>query len=929
MASSLDSENLYGLEVIRKKEYTFLHIPTNFSWKQLQRRELLDFLNQPGSKLVYTPGIVESREHFFQYYPLYSMALDGFVSQMHFFQSKASGGPRLIVYCPESAEARLIYKTSCEQMYFRCREKFFAENFQRHGQPYINVFFNKIDEVVAVNLWLLLRQNSIYMQGRALSTLVFVTNMNLVNKRLIAADKAVNNQEDQRAIFAPCCQVKDNQTLSARAICRLVFEPIWTNLDTYLKKQENFGNNEEQNITQIEMAIDAPKQQSLEELTLFKDYYASDKSQGISFVPGKKVGAYDILEQIGAGGMAKVYKARHEQLDRIVAIKVMKSSGKGQGHQRFLSEAKLSARLKHPNIVSVHDSGSIDDIDYIVMDFIPGKTLQNFITQSKTGLDRSLQIMKQVMAAVEYAHDNGIIHRDLKPSNIIIEQHSKRPLVMDFGLAKEIKHGKDMTKTGEIIGTPKYMAPEQASGQKRKISPKTDVYSLGAIFYQLLTGIAPFQGRSTMAILYSVLHTEAIPLRKINPKIPVELETMCMKALEKQPEKRYQSVKEFKHDLELFLNGEPITARPVGVLVRGWKKIRKHKLVASLLVTIIALLAISIIWYNEISKTVILAPADQYKRKAQKLFNEGRFSEAEKYLSKAIKLNPQDFDAYLNRANIYRSIRNFKQGIADIEKAIAIRPHNTLPYKAGADIYRLSNNLPDCERYLTKALTLAPQDFQSYRNRGIVRLTRGNCNGAQQDFDRAIAIAPDKAQNYKERANFYSTQRKLDRAEKDYSKAIELEANDADAYIGRSYVRRHLGNFLGALQDINKFIEISSNKLVGYKSRLELYLAYRKSAEAKLDLLKILELDPNDVKAYMAKAQLEYMDKNFSLAEQNLKKALELKPDSFEIYCMLGDLHCALQYYKKALDDYQKALALNPNLPGLRAKMKQISNMIK
>ncbi len=290
-------------------------------------------------------------------------------------------------------------------------------------------------------------------------------------------------------------------------------------------------------------------------------------------------GAYELQAEIGAGGMGKVYKAFHPQLQRTVAIKVMLRSGAehSEERKRFLTEARLTAKLRHPNIVAVHDSGTLDGTDFIVMDFVKGSTLQDVIKEKTLSIRQSLEVMRGMAAAMNYAHENSVIHRDLKPANVIIEEETQRPLIMDFGLAKNIELSVDQTRDGQIMGTPRYMPPEQAEGNLKKISPKTDQYALGAILYEMLVGQPAVEGDAPATIIYNVLYKEILPPKTYNPKLSDDLQTICLKSLEKDIDRRYDSCGNMAQDIESFLNGEVISARPTTFWYRSWKKIKRNK----------------------------------------------------------------------------------------------------------------------------------------------------------------------------------------------------------------------------------------------------------------------------------------------------------------------------------------------------------------
>jgi serine/threonine-protein kinase len=293
---------------------------------------------------------------------------------------------------------------------------------------------------------------------------------------------------------------------------------------------------------------------------------------------------YQLLELIGSGGAGDVYKASDLQLRRLVAVKLLRSDGRPLA-QRFLREAQAQARVTHENVCPVYEVGAIDGRPCIAMQFVSGKTLA--VAALEMRLEERLRVMHCVVEAVQAAHALGIIHRDLKPSNVLVElgsDGSARPYVMDFGLAREIDRngGATMTGAGIIVGTPSFMAPEQARGDVEQIDRRTDVYGLGATLYAVLLGRPPFEGVTTIELLQRVVHDEPAAPRKIQPALPVDLETIILKCLDKDPARRYPSAKALATDLDLFLRGEPIHARPLPLATRLARRVKKHRALATL-----------------------------------------------------------------------------------------------------------------------------------------------------------------------------------------------------------------------------------------------------------------------------------------------------------------------------------------------------------
>src|SRR5439155_1583944 len=316
----------------------------------------------------------------------------------------------------------------------------------------------------------------------------------------------------------------------------------------------------------------------------------------------REYGDYELLEEIGRGAQGVVYRARQKSLNRTVALKVI---GLGQwatqAHlKRFRVEAEAAASLDHPCIVPIYEVGERDGCCYFSMKFIDGGQLDEVARRQPMSNRDAAELIAMLARTVHYAHEHGILHRDIKPGNILIDAKGE-PHLTDFGLARLVETESTITRTTEALGTPSYMAPEQAKGNNTQLTSATDVYGLGAVLYHLLTGHPPFAGGTTYQTIRLLLETEPRQPRLWNPKLDRDLSTICLKCLEKDPQRRYPTALALAEDLERWLKHEPIQARHTRMLARGRKWVRRNPALAGMLASLVALAtAIGVIvWKSE------------------------------------------------------------------------------------------------------------------------------------------------------------------------------------------------------------------------------------------------------------------------------------------------------------------------------------------
>jgi WD40 repeat protein len=289
---------------------------------------------------------------------------------------------------------------------------------------------------------------------------------------------------------------------------------------------------------------------------------------------------YEVMDEIGRGSMGVVYRAWQTELRRLVALKLLLATASAPARARFRTEAEAVARLYHPNIVQVYAFGEVRGQPFFSMELVEGGTLARLVRNGPLPVRQAAELIATLARAIDYAHTRGVVHRDLKPANVLLAEDGT-PRVTDFGLAKLLIGSSEQTATGELLGTPAYMAPEQAGARETPVTPAVDIYALGAILYEMLTGRTPFWADSAVGLLMQVRNVEAIRPNRLRPGLPRDLETICLKCLEKTPTQRYDSAAALADDLNRFLHHEPIRARPVGRLARLWRWSRRNPALAT------------------------------------------------------------------------------------------------------------------------------------------------------------------------------------------------------------------------------------------------------------------------------------------------------------------------------------------------------------
>jgi tetratricopeptide (TPR) repeat protein/predicted Ser/Thr protein kinase len=543
-------------------------------------------------------------------------------------------------------------------------------------------------------------------------------------------------------------------------------------------------------------------------------------------------GDYELLEEIGRGGQGVVYRARQKSLNRTVALKVI---GLGQwatqAHlKRFRREAEAAANLDHPCIVPIYDVGEREGSCYFSMKFIDGGQLDEVAKRKPISSRDAAELIAKLARTVHYAHEHGILHRDIKPGNILLDAKGE-PHLSDFGLARLLETKSTVTHTMDVLGTPSYMAPEQASGHNEQLTSATDVYGLGAVFYQLLTGHPPFTGGTTYETVQLVLETEPRQPRLLNPKIDRELSTICLKCLEKDPKRRYSSALALAEDLEHWLKHEPIRAKRSGLVIRARKWVRRNPAIAALIAALIVVVAVGLggaLWESH------RVQGDRA------LVRRANLSEKERVrLEAEQKKNPAAYEAYLRgRAFTFAAgtqlVKPDPDGaIRSYQEAVKLNPGFAQAWA------RLS--CAQSERYWLEALDPSPARLAA----------------AKDALDHALALAPDLPETHLALGYYrYHGQRNFTGALAEFRQAEQDLPNDFDITFAIVTIERRLGHWEEAIAGLRRAIELAPRHVDAYNELALTYVFLRRFPEALATADRVLAWDPAETFALGLKAQV-------------------------------------------------------------------------
>jgi TolB-like protein/predicted Ser/Thr protein kinase len=645
-------------------------------------------------------------------------------------------------------------------------------------------------------------------------------------------------------------------------------------------------------------------------------------------------GDYELLEEIGRGGQGVVYRARQRSLNRTVALKVI---GLGQwatkAHlKRFRLEAEAAASLNHPCIVPIYEVGERGGACYFSMGFVEGGQLEEVVKHEPVPTRRAAELIAKVARTVHYAHEHGILHRDIKPGNILLDAKGE-PHLTDFGLARLMEKESTVTHTLDVIGTPSYMAPEQAVGNNAAVSSVTDVYGLGAVFYELLTGHPPFAGGTTFETIRLVLDSEPRQPRLWNPKIDRDLATICLKCLEKDPQCRYASALALAEDLERWLKHEPIRARRIGVFTRGKKWVWRNPTTAVLIASLVALVAAVgvIVWKSELvrrpipASIAVLPFLDLSQAKDQEYFCDGMSEEILDALAKidGLRVVARTSSFSFKGKNANASEVGKKLNVENVLEGSLRREGNRI--RISAQLVNARNGFhlwsQTYERELQGVFALQDEITRSIVDALKIKLAVSLPTHEQRNTE-AYDLYLRGEYEFRQ-AESSLTADAYDRADAFYRQALARDPNfaEAAAELARSRLSRHwyVSSLAPAeLEEVKSIIDralaLAPNSPEAHLALgLFFYWGHRQYENALKEFDRTLELQPNNALARQYCAAVYRRRGEWERALADFQRAQELDPRDTTIAMNIGNTYLALRLWEDAERAELRALAIDPH----------------
>ena len=655
--------------------------------------------------------------------------------------------------------------------------------------------------------------------------------------------------------------------------------------------------------------------------------------------------------------MGEVYKAQHVHSQTAVAIKVFVYNNETsiQDVQRFLEEARTTAKLNHPNIIRIYDVQQMENFSYIVMEFIDGLPLNKAIAEYNIPFEKRIEIIKQIASTLEYTHKNNVIHRDIKPENILVRPDFK-PVLMDFGIAKNLSNATQLTLEGELLGTPHYIAPEQA-GSGDKNLPASDIYSLGAVLYEVVTGSTPFTGATDFEVLYNVANKKVAPPTTINPDLPPLLDDICLKALKREPQNRHGSARELARELGQLLkqenSGTTIKSKTRRTNSSEFSDEMKMYVVVAIVAMLLSTLFIaSFIWSGtsedevehnqgiETSQNDTTETTDVQKqstvRENETVQNNVNFEEVQRLknevqakmqiqdfagamsIAKRIELLDQnDSENLLVIASLYQMQRDFITGIEYCNKILHKDSKHADAYQRRGYIYfsmqeydLCLEDLKVCLQYTAKQDIIYNYIAQSYMGKRDFRRAIESCNNA-------LRLNPGLVDAYYTRARALRGAGQFPQSINDFNTLLRFNPNNVQTLTERGITFMQCQQFQQAAQDFGKVTQLNPQNPMGYINLGRSFMAMGKHEQATKATHYAIKLNPSAINHFYA-SQTIYMKKPMELKDlqhvlRHLNQAIQLNPQFAAAYFMRGSTYMSLNKKGAARNDFQSVLQLAPN----------------
>lgn len=640
------------------------------------------------------------------------------------------------------------------------------------------------------------------------------------------------------------------------------------------------------------------------------------------------VKGYQILGELGRGGMGVVYRARQTALNRLVALKMILVGGHAGSEQlaRFRAEAEAVAQLQHPNIVQVYDIGEQDSLPYFSLEFVDGRALDKELAGKPQPESKAAQLIETLARAMHYAHERSIIHRDLKPANVLLTK-TGLPKISDFGLAKQLESDSSKTRTGTIMGTPSYMAPEQGRGEKQ-VGPLADVYALGSMLYEMITGRPPFLAPTALDTLMRLLNEEPLPPSRLQSRVSRDLETICLKCLQKDVRRRYASAAELADDLKRFQAGEPIHARPVGRLERAWRWCKRNSRVAALsgavVILVIAVgIALSIMGLRMARDREALVETRKQARQrldqATEAMQAGNFARAQDLLqwSDPLLISSTGLSDLRGQLDELRSqvavFAEFRKLLDDARYLGLFGSQAMLPkaQKNCRELLTLYDNIEQRERQGShgwpplnaRQQELLKEDvFEAFL---IAALVERNASLATEDeaglekstrqaiewLNRAEKLLPPTKALFARRGGYYEILGEKKAAEAEFQQASKIEPTSAVDRFWHGFADYKRAEKARQERDLKSAGEYFRKAVAGFAS--------------------VVEMRPENFWAYFTWAECHTQLGNNYDALLGFTTCIQLRPDAPWSYNNRGTVHLQLREYDLAIQDYNAALQLD------------------